>query len=115
MELKQKNAEHRKLLQIISTIKPLPLSSLPLVCSRTKGGLQQCTLLIRVLRRVLEIAFEKVLRSVARRCRAVGFNAKKGSEKGLRTGSKKGLSRRYLEGRNTPFLDYDPLGVRPIV
>ena len=29
-----------------------------------------------------------------------------------RRGSKKGLSRRHLEGR-TPFREYDPLGVRP--
>ena len=27
----------------------------------------------------------------------------------LRRGSKKGLSRRHLEGRNTPFREYDPL------
>ena len=32
----------------------------------------------------------------------------------LRRGSKKGLSRRHLEGRNTPFLKYDPLGVHPM-
>ena len=38
------------------------------------------------------------------------FNGKEGSEKG----SKKGLSRRHLEGRNTPFREYDPVGVRPI-
>ena len=31
----------------------------------------------------------------------------------LRRGSKKGLSRRHLEGRNTPFREYDPLRVRP--
>ena len=30
-----------------------------------------------------------------------------------RRGSKKGLSRRHLEGGNTPFLEYDPVGVRP--
>ena len=24
-----------------------------------------------------------------------------------------GLSRRHLEGRNTPFREYDPVGVRP--
>ena len=30
----------------------------------------------------LETAFEKVLRRVLRRCLAVGFNGKKGSEKG---------------------------------
>ena len=33
----------------------------------------------------------------------------------LRRGSKKGLSRRHLEGRNTPFREYDPLGERPRV
>ena len=32
----------------------------------------------------------------------------------LRRGSKKGLSRRRLEGRNTPFREYGPLRVRPI-
>ena len=32
----------------------------------------------------------------------------------LRRGSKKGLSRRHLEGRSTPFREYDPLGVCPI-
>ena len=31
----------------------------------------------------------------------------------LRRRSKKGLSRRHLECRNTPFREYDPLGVRP--
>ena len=31
----------------------------------------------------------------------------------LRRGSKKGPSRRRLEGRNTPFQEYDPLRVRP--
>ena len=46
------------------------------------GGVQQRSLLRRVLRRVLETAFEKVLRRVLRRCLAVGFNGKKGSEKG---------------------------------
>ena len=50
--------------------------------ARTNGGVQQRTLLRRVLRRVLETAFEKVLRRVLRRCLAVGFNGKKGSEKG---------------------------------
>ena len=40
----------------------------------------------------------------------MGFNGKKG----LRKGSKKGLSRRHLEGRSTPFFrGYDPLGVCP--
>ena len=46
------------------------------------GACNQRTLLRRVLRRVLETAFEKVLRRVLRRCLAVGFNGKKGSEKG---------------------------------
>ena len=32
----------------------------------------------------------------------------------LRRGSKKGLSRRHLEGRNTPFREYDHVGVRPM-
>ena len=31
----------------------------------------------------------------------------------LRRGSKKGLSRRPLEGKNTSFQEYDPLRVRP--
>ena len=47
----------------------------------TNRGVQQRTLLGRVLRRVLETAFEKVLRRVLRRYLAVGFNGKKGSEK----------------------------------
>ena len=33
----------------------------------------------------------------------------------LRRRSKKGLSRRHLEGRNTPFREYDPLGVCPLL
>ena len=32
----------------------------------------------------------------------------------LRRGSKKGLSRRHLEGRSTPFREYGPFGVCPI-
>ena len=47
----------------------------------TKGVVQQRTLLRRVLRRVLDIAFEKVLRRVLRRCLTVGFNGKKGPKK----------------------------------
>ena len=31
----------------------------------------------------------------------------------LRRGSKKGLSRRHLEGRSAPFREYDPVGVCP--
>ena len=50
--------------------------------AHTKGVVQQRPLLRRVLGRVLETAFEKVLRRVLRRCLAVGFNGKKGSEKG---------------------------------
>ena len=41
------------------------------------------------------------------------FTGRKGSEKGseLRRGSKKGRSRRHLEGRNTPFQERDPLHI----
>ena len=41
----------------------------------------------------------------------MGFTVKKGSEKVLRRGSEKGVSRRRLE---RPLVDYAPLGVRPI-
>ena len=58
---------------------------------------------------VLKTAFEKVLRRVLKRCLAVGFEERKI----LRRGSKNGLSRRHLEGRNTPFQECDPLRVRP--
>ena len=63
------------------------------------------------LRRVLETVFEKVLRRVLRdrRCLALGSRGRKGIEKG----SKKGPSRRHLEGRNSSFREYDSLGVRP--
>ena len=50
--------------------------------------MQQRTLLRRVLRRVLETAFEKVLRRVLRRCLAVGFNGV--LRRVLRRGSKNG-------------------------
>ena len=36
----------------------------------------------------------------------MSFSGKKGSE---RRGSKKGLSRRHLEGRNAAFREHDPL------
>ena len=72
--------------------------------------MQQRTLLRRVLRRLLETGFEKVLRRVLRRCLAVCLQG----GRVLRRGSKKGLSRRHLEGGNTPFREYDPVGVRPI-
>ena len=52
-----------------------------------------------------------ILRRVLRRCLAVGFRGRQGSEK-LRRGSKKELSRRHFEGRNTPCREYDPLSVR---
>ena len=82
--------------------------------AHTKGVVQQRNLLRRVLRRVVETAFKKVLRRVLRRCFAVGFNGKKGFlRRVLRRGSTKGLSRRRLEGRSTPFREYNPLGVRP--
>ena len=45
----------------------------------TKGVVQQRILPRKVLRRILEIAFEKVLRRVLRRCLAMGFNGRKGS------------------------------------
>ena len=81
--------------------------------AHTKGVVQHRTLLRRVLRRVLETAFEKVLRRVLRRCLAVGLRGKKRVlRRVLRRGSRKGLSRRNLEGRNTPFREYDPLGLR---
>ena len=48
---------------------------------RTKGVMQQRTLLRRALRLILEITFEKVLRRVLRRRLGVGFNGRKGSEK----------------------------------
>ena len=44
--------------------------------------MQHHAFLRRVLRRVLDTAFEKVLRRVLRRCLAVGFRGKKGSETG---------------------------------
>ena len=46
--------------------------------AHTNGVVQQSIL----LRRLLETGFEKVLRRVRGRCLAVGFNGKKGSEKG---------------------------------
>ena len=65
-----------------------------------------------LLRRVLETAFEKVLRRVLRRCLVVASCM---GGRVLRRGSKKGLSRRHLESRNTPSREYDPLGVRPSI
>ena len=59
-----------------------PLKKTLLGRAHNNGGVQQRPLLRRVLRRVLETASEKVLRRVLRRCLAVGFNGKKGSEKG---------------------------------
>ena len=64
-----------------------------------------------IIGRVLETAFEKVLRRVLRRCLAVG--SERVLRRVLRRESKKGLSRRHLEGGNTPFREYDPVGVRP--
>ena len=59
----------------------------------------------RLLRRVLEIGFKKVLSRAFRRCVAVGFRVlKRVLRRALRRElkkSKKGLSRRHLEGRNT--------------
>ena len=66
---------------------PLDSSSLlpdqaVLHCFAHQRGRATTRLLRRVLRRVLETAFEKVLRRVPRRCLAVGFRGRKGSEKG---------------------------------
>ena len=47
-----------------------------------QGGRPTTCLLRRVLRRVLETSFEKVLIRVLRRHLAVGFRERKGSEKG---------------------------------
>ena len=58
--------------------------------------MRQCALLIRVLRRVLEIAFEKVLRRAFRRYLPVDFHGRKGSGKGSKKGCKKGFPRRHL-------------------
>ena len=79
--------------------------------AHAKGVVQQRTL----LRRVLETGFEKVLRRILRRCLAVCLQGGRVLRRVLRRGSKKGLSRRHLEGRNTPFREYDPVGVRPIL
>ena len=71
--------------QAVCVGETLSKKSLSWICNcraHTNGGVQQRTLLRRVLRRVLEIAFEKVLRRVLRRCLAVGFNGKKGSKRG---------------------------------
>ena len=77
--------------------------------AHTKGVVQQRTL----LRRVLEIAFEKVLTEgfleAVLQCVLQGGSVLR---RVLRRGSKKGLSRRRLEGGNTPFREYDPVGVR---
>ena len=82
--------------------------------AHTNGGVKQRPLLRRVLRRVLETAFEKVPRRVPRRCLAMGLMGRRVLRRVLRRGSKKGLLRRHLEGRSTPFREYDPVGVCPI-
>ena len=69
----------------------------------------------RLLRRVLEIAVEKVLRRVlSEGALQWVLEGKRVLRRVLRRGSKKGLSRRPLEGRKTPFQEHDPLHVRPI-
>ena len=80
--------------------------------------MQQRTLLRRVLRRVLETAFEKVLSFLEGFLEGVlqwVLMERRVLRRVLRRGSKKGLSRRHLEGRSTPFREYDPVGVRPIL
>ena len=79
--------------------------------------MQRRTLLRRVLRRVLETPFEKVLRRVLRFLEGAlqwVLMGRRVLRRVLRRGSKKGLSRRHLEGRSTPFREYGPLGVCPI-
>ena len=78
-----------------------------------QGGHATARLLRRALRlrRVLETAFEKVLRRILRWYFGVGFRGRV-VRRVLRRGSKKGLSRRNLEGRTFPFRECDPLRVR---
>ena len=71
------------------------------VCMHTKRVVRQHALLRRVLTRVLETAFEKVLR----RCLAMGFRGRKGS--------KRGLLRRHSKVRHISFREYNPLCVHP--
>ena len=61
----------------------VPVIFSPETRARTKGVVQQHALLRRVFGRVLETAFEKVLRRVLRRCLAVGRRV-------IRRDSKKG-------------------------
>ena len=84
--------------------------------AHTNRGAQQRTLLRRVLGRVLETAFEKVLRRVLRRSVLQWvLLGRRVLRRVLRRGSQKRLSRRHLEGRSTPFREYDPIGVCPIL
>ena len=64
---------------------------------------------IRLLRRVLR----RALRRILRRRLPVGLNGGRVLRRVLRGGSKKGPSRRHLEGRNVPFREYEPLRVHP--
>ena len=62
-------------------------------------------LLRRVLRSVLETAFEKVLKGFLEGVLQWVLEGGRVLEKG----SKKGLSRRHLQGGNTPFYSTTPL------
>ena len=75
----------------------------------TPRGHATTPLLRGVLRRVLKIAFEKVLRIEG----VLQWALRSNLRRVLRRGSKKGLSRRPWEGRNTSFQEYGPLRVRP--
>ena len=55
-----------------------------------------------------------ILGTLLRSCLAVGFKGRKGSKRVPRRGSKKGLSRRPLEGRNKSFQEYDPPRLHPM-
>ena len=65
------------------------------------------------LRRFLKTAFEKVLKGFLEDVWRCALQGGRVLRRVLRRGSEKGLSRRHLEGRNTPFREYDPIGVRP--
>ena len=64
----------------------------------------------RLPRRVLEAAFEKLLKRVLRRCPAVGLEGGRVLRRALRRDFREGT----YEGRNTPFKEYNPLCVCPM-
>ena len=88
---------------VVANLSPRAESTLRTFFCTGGSGRATTRLLRRVLRRVLKTAFEKVLRRVLRRRCAVGFRGGRVLRRVLRRGSKKGLSRRHIEGGNTPF------------